>query len=1076
MDVAELAEAFKDQSLQPATHAQLMQRMQELMGQGMDVSSLFPHIVSSASTRDIPLKKAAFAFLAHYGPVNEELCFLSINTLLQDCADLDPIIRSLALKTLCSLGQRSVLRFMLQPLNKAFQDKNAHVRKTAVMACISLFHLDPTFVLESEIVDKLYGMIRDRDAQVVVNAILALEAILVDEGGIVINQSIAGYLLKRYKDWNAGQLQVILGVLCRYKPKTSDEIYEIMNDVDDGLQHQSQAVQMATLRLFIWLCQDLNEIQEDVQKTIEETLIKHLESPIPGLVHASLCHLALMVETTGKLQHGTKEHISALFCRLEDPVPIQLQKLGLCTTVARSLTTTTTSNNNSTLLASILDHLCQVSSLREVANLSSQSPQKHDRHFIASQVQVACKAIESIGVIGSQFSQPSSQDHHHQRQYPSEQAAAPTSNIPTGQTEDSRGTVRNNSKNDEDATKSCINRLFRLLILFSNMEHLLEDPKKGSKKEQKRVDINSTSDTVKKQKKPIKKDDASIADGWMHSRVMTDLNLEDSQVALILSTILLAIDTCWQKQFSAHRRLEASHSSACASFVNIATTAAATTTPATHTLRNYEGVFEALQIKALGILLLRHLDQSELDRLAKTKKPLRFQYSQDDQNATDGSYTVGTSATNETRSSGSISRLARISGIRMLLMEESVHQLALQKQQQQQQQQQQQFRASVLLSSTSGVVNGNKDDDNNDPEAVKKAQSIRATAASAASAASTASAVSATSVALDMRKQYVLLLQQQVQELVQSIDTTQKRTTTTTLTSRSDNESTLLRKRAEHIAVLQLACHLVAYSIDHDELSGQDQVWGSKTQSTSEDEMKRDEGSKMTERINLFKRRLDILALAIDQLIPAVSLSPSSSTTKDFNNNNNNSNNAYLVTFDNSQSSSSSSSNNNFNVPAVEQHHGMTAVDSDFQLNHPVDTVSRDVADRARLIEALFLMPLLSTISSSVSSSTSSLLAPEFPDSTPVRTISPRNQFDSVIFKSEKYLWIVKDKFAAQFGVQGSGWNDNDLHHRTGHADTDTDAAAATATAAAEAYNVDQLLFKDWRFQIGFNTLAVTRR
>jgi hypothetical protein len=32
-------------------------------------------------------------------------------------------------------------------LNKGFQDKNAHVRKTAALVCISLFELDPVFVL-----------------------------------------------------------------------------------------------------------------------------------------------------------------------------------------------------------------------------------------------------------------------------------------------------------------------------------------------------------------------------------------------------------------------------------------------------------------------------------------------------------------------------------------------------------------------------------------------------------------------------------------------------------------------------------------------------------------------------------------------------------------------------------------------------------------------------------------------------------------------------------------------------------------------------------------------------------------
>ncbi|KAF9357555.1 AP-4 complex subunit beta-1, partial [Mortierella sp. NVP85] len=90
MDVAELAEAFKDQQ-HSAHQGQLMQRVQELMGQGIDVSSLFANIVSSASTRDVAIKKATYAFLTRYGRTNEELCFLSINTLHQDCADLDPM-------------------------------------------------------------------------------------------------------------------------------------------------------------------------------------------------------------------------------------------------------------------------------------------------------------------------------------------------------------------------------------------------------------------------------------------------------------------------------------------------------------------------------------------------------------------------------------------------------------------------------------------------------------------------------------------------------------------------------------------------------------------------------------------------------------------------------------------------------------------------------------------------------------------------------------------------------------------------------------------------------------------------
>ncbi|KAF9404680.1 hypothetical protein BGZ94_004011, partial [Podila epigama] len=145
MDVTELAEALRDHA--SSNQAQLLHRVQELMGQGIDVSHLFPSMVSMSSTRDITLKKVIYSFLARYGATNEELCIMSINTLHQDCADLDPFVRSLALRTLCSLGRKSLLQFMLQPLHRGFEDKNAHVRKTAAMACISLFELDPEFVL-----------------------------------------------------------------------------------------------------------------------------------------------------------------------------------------------------------------------------------------------------------------------------------------------------------------------------------------------------------------------------------------------------------------------------------------------------------------------------------------------------------------------------------------------------------------------------------------------------------------------------------------------------------------------------------------------------------------------------------------------------------------------------------------------------------------------------------------------------------------------------------------------------------------------------------------------------------------
>ncbi|KAG0275418.1 AP-4 complex subunit beta-1 [Linnemannia exigua] len=487
MDIAELTEAFKDQAAHP-NQALLLQRVQELMGQGFDVSTFFATMVSSASTRDIAIKKIAYAFLARYGHTNEELCFLGINTLHQDCVDLDPT--------------RSVMRFMLQPLNKGFQDKNANVRKTAVMACISLFELDPAFVLGNEIVDKLYGLLSDKDTQVVVNAILVLEAILIDEGGIVINRAIASHLLRRYKDWTPGQLQVVLGVLCRYKPETDDEIYEIMNDVDDGLQHTSLAVQMATLRLFIWLCQDLAEIDEDVQTTIEETLLKHLESPQPDLVFASLHHLSLLLEKSGKLRHSSPQHLSMIFCKPNDPITIKLKKLDLCTLVAQFSAVPVTTF--------ILDHLCLVASMKEMAHFQKSSRTRLDRQYISAQLEVVCGAIEAIGTIGSNYesSQPFSpqikeslvKDPAHSSSGLVSEAAAPIS----------RGEIE---KTERTVGKACLDRLYQLLVLVSDL---------GNESERQKGSRSNTA-------------------SW-NQQNLAGLNLDEAQVATIQSTLLLAIE------------------------------------------------------------------------------------------------------------------------------------------------------------------------------------------------------------------------------------------------------------------------------------------------------------------------------------------------------------------------------------------------------------------------------------------------------------------------------------------------------------------------------------------------------
>ncbi|KAF9285161.1 AP-4 complex subunit beta-1 [Mortierella alpina] len=842
MDVAELADAFKGQGAQAGmNHTQLMQRVQELMGQGTDVSSFFATIISSASTRDITVKKAAYSFLSKYGHANEELCFLGINTLHQDCTDLDPI------------------------------DKNAHVRKTAAMACISLYELDHMFVLESEIVDKLYGLIRDRDTQVIISAILALERILVDEGGIVINQALAAHLIQRYKDWTPAQLQIVLNVLCRYKPQTEDEIYEIMNNVDDGLRHPSLGLQMATLRLFIWLCQDLNEIQEDVQTTIEETLIRHLDSHDPDLIYASLKHLALLIDVTGGLRHSNSpQQIQSIYCRPGDPVVTKLEKLKLCTTIALSA--------NDSACGLILDHLSQVASMKDALQRRKSSRSKLFTDWLATHVDVACCAIGSIGMIGSHRPNHPDSDHH-----------------------------KTQPRMDRDTTMVCLDRLFKLLVLFSDL---------GLLSEERSVSKNRESSQG-----------SGSSENWIHNS-LSELELEEDQVARLLTTLLLAIEGCWQFRWD---------SKPCAD--------------------DRSGVLDAFQIKALGLLLLRHLDQDELDRLAKKKKPLRFQYDHDNSSAS-SNLDKSLQHTSEVHQTGTVSRLARVGGIRILLLEESCQQLVLRKQLQSVD-----SNPLPLIMDSPPVGSAEKE---------KKLTAIKS--------------------ALEMRSQYAHLLQQQVQDLVQSIDQCSKLITPTAAIS----DATFLRIKAEQIAVLNLACHLVALSIEH------------------EDTLHLDNNT-------LFHQRLNILAQAVDQLIPCEPEQPSS----------------YQGGHD---------------LLSLEMEPSSQGVRLRETTKPAEYHVSMDVADRARMIETLFLTPLLSSNNSADSDPAGAH---------PPRPASRGNFLSAPHFQSENYKQIVQQKLVNLFGVSSAA----------GQASPER----ADNTVRNKENNLAQQAYREWTFQIGFNTMAVAR-
>jgi vesicle coat complex subunit len=50
----------------------------------------------------------------------------------------DPLVRGLALRSLCNLRLESILEYIEQPLQKSLRDLSAYVRKTGVMAILKV--------------------------------------------------------------------------------------------------------------------------------------------------------------------------------------------------------------------------------------------------------------------------------------------------------------------------------------------------------------------------------------------------------------------------------------------------------------------------------------------------------------------------------------------------------------------------------------------------------------------------------------------------------------------------------------------------------------------------------------------------------------------------------------------------------------------------------------------------------------------------------------------------------------------------------------------------------------------------
>ncbi|KAL2103781.1 hypothetical protein ACEWY4_000649 [Coilia grayii] len=326
--VKELKRALSNPNIQSdrLRYRNYILRVIRSMTQGLDVSALFMDMVKASATVDIVQKKLVYLYMCTYASLKPDLALLAINTLRKDCADPNPMVRGLALRNMCNFRMPGMTEYIHQPILMGLKDKASYVRRVAVLGCAKMHSLQPTAEIDAAIVNELYGLLRDPDPVVMVNCLRALEEILRHEGGVVINKPIAHHLLNRLKELDSWAQSEVLTFLLRYKPRSEDELFDILSLLD-ALLHSSHApVMAATLRLFLQLAAAHPAVQVDALEQARGPLLATCGSQSREMRFAGLCHVQQVLRSQ-PAQFGV--HFKRFFCGYSEPAYIKFRKMEI---------------------------------------------------------------------------------------------------------------------------------------------------------------------------------------------------------------------------------------------------------------------------------------------------------------------------------------------------------------------------------------------------------------------------------------------------------------------------------------------------------------------------------------------------------------------------------------------------------------------------------------------------------------------------------------------------------------------------------------------------------------------------
>jgi hypothetical protein len=283
-------------------------------------------------TDDIELKKLTYLYLMTYSSSEPEQAIMAVNTFVNDSQDQNPLVRALAVRTMCRIRLQNVAEHMVIPLNKCLADRDPYVRKTAAFGVSKLFDVIPEIIDGSGLLTDLLNLLQDENPMVVANTVAAITEINERRSSPIFSLDSVSVvpLLSATTACSEWCQTILYDGIARYVPATAEDATNLIDRFVPFLKHNNPAVVIGSLKcIFAWTPKSTKD-SATLFAQIIPPFITLVSSTSPEIQYVVLRALSLFVQ---KYPRALAKEIRVFFCKYNDPSYVKIEKLDIIVTI-----------------------------------------------------------------------------------------------------------------------------------------------------------------------------------------------------------------------------------------------------------------------------------------------------------------------------------------------------------------------------------------------------------------------------------------------------------------------------------------------------------------------------------------------------------------------------------------------------------------------------------------------------------------------------------------------------------------------------------------------------------------------